>query len=182
MAESLFLRKELQLLGTSITKSDLRAFLGTVGYYRKFIPEYSSRAFPLTEATKKAAPNIVVWNVMLFDAFKYLCNALSDSCVLFIPKSSDEFVLQTDASGYGIGAVLSVMRDGEELPIGYFSRKLSPPERRYAATELECLAVVRSVEHFAVHLIGKPFTVVTIYRSNRPQGTSVPGKFSTLER
>ena len=88
------------------------------------------------------------------------------------PKSSDEFVLQTDASGYGIGAVLSVMRDGEELPIGYFSRKLSSPERRYAATELECLAVVRSVEHFAVR---RPFT-------DHRARTSIPVKFSTLKR
>lgn len=148
-----------------VTKTDLRAFLGTTGYYRKFIPAYSAHAFPLTEATKKTAPRNIVWNDDLCDAFVYLCNALCDSSMLFIPNSSDDFVLQTDASGHGIGAVLSVMRDGEELPVGYFSKKLSPAERKYAATELECLAVVRAVEHFAVHLLGRPFTIVTDHRA-----------------
>ena len=81
-----------------VTKSDLRAFLGTVGYYRRFVPEFAQRAFPLTEATKKTAPNILVWNDNMYDAFAYFCDMLSDKSVLFIPHLSDKLLLQTDAS------------------------------------------------------------------------------------
>lgn len=69
---------------------------------------------------------------------------------------SDKLLLQTDASTKGIGSVLSVVRDGQELLVGYFSKKLN-----YAATELECLSVVHAIDHFAVHLSGHPFTVMT---------------------
>lgn len=148
-----------------VTKSDLRAFLGTVGYYRRFIPDFAQHAYPLTEATKKAAPNIVVWSDIMYVAFCFLCNVLSDASVVVIPCSSDEFLLQTDASGKGIGAVLSVKRNGQELPVGYYSKKLTPAEQKYSATELECLAVVRAIDHFAVYLSGRAFTVVTDHKA-----------------
>ena len=147
------------------SKSDLRSFLGTVGYYRKFIRDYSKIAHPLTEATKKSAPNILCWCTVMYDAFVVLCNCLCDFSVLTLPKVSDQFVLYTDASGVGIGAVLSVERDKEELPVGFFSKKLSPSEQKYSATELECLAVVKAIDHFAVYLWGRPFTVVTDHRA-----------------
>ena len=76
-----------------------------------------------------------------------MCNVLCDVSVLFLPTVSDVFVLQTDASGRGVGAVLSVCRDGDELPVGYFSRKLKPTERKYSATELECLGVVQAIDY-----------------------------------
>jgi hypothetical protein len=87
---------------------------------------------------------------------------LSDVSLLFIPNVFDAFVLQTDASSKGVGAVLSVIRNGEELPVGYYSKKL---EQKYVVTELECLAVVRAIDHFAVHLTGRVFTVVTDHRA-----------------
>ena len=101
----------------------------------------------------------------MYDAFLYLCHALSDCCTLHIPISGDKFLLQTDASGRGIGAILSVIRDGEELPVSFFSKKLKPAETRYSATELECQAIIRGVEHFAVYLTGRSFTVQTDYRA-----------------
>jgi len=65
-----------------------------------------------------------------------------------VPCLSDQFQLHTDASGAGIGAVLNVIRD-EECPVAFYSRQLRKPERCYSATELEALAVVCAVEHFA---------------------------------
>ena len=62
------------------------------------------------------------------------------------PTGGRYIVLQTDASYRGIGAVLSVVRDVEERPVGYFSKKLLPAERNYPASELECLAVVRAAD------------------------------------
>ena len=148
-----------------VTKSDLRSYLGTIGYYRKFIKDYSKKAHPLTEATKKHAPNVLSWSKEMCDAFGLLCNCLADFSVLTLPNESDQFVLYTDASGVGVGAMLSVVRGEQELPVGYFSRKLSPSEKKYSATELECLAIVKAIDHFAVHLWGREFMVVTDHKA-----------------
>ena len=64
-----------------------------------------------------------------------------------------------------MGAILSVIRGGQELPVAYFSRKLKPREMRYSATELEGLAVVNAVQHFDVYLVTHPFVVVTDHRA-----------------
>ena len=91
----------------------------------------------LTEATKKSAPERVVWNSDMNVEFCYLKDVLCSLPSLTLPVPKNEFLLQTDASGVGLGAVLSVLRDGEELPVAFYSRKLQPRERRYSATELE---------------------------------------------
>ena len=144
-----------------VTKHDLRAFLGTVGYYRRFIKDFATIALPLTDATKKNAPTKISWDKGMLSAFSYLCNSLSDHSALVIPNQDDNFLLQTDASGRGIAAVLSVCRGNAELPVGYYSKKLSPAETRYTVTEMECLAVVRGMEHLEVYLLGKEFTMQT---------------------
>ena len=90
-----------------------------------------------------------------------LCNLPS----LTLPVPADEFLLQTDASGVGLGAVLSVVRKGEELSVAFYSKKLLPRERRYSASELEGLAVVAAVQHFQPYLITHPFTVETDHRA-----------------
>ena len=129
-------------------------------------------ARPLIEATKKAAPNNVLWTEEISSSFSTLCNTLSDFCTLTIPCGSDTFVLQTDASGFGIGAVLTVMRDGQELPCGFYSKLMSGAESRYSASEKECLALVRGIEHFDVHLLGKPFVAVTDHKALEALQTS----------
>ena len=74
-----------------------------------------------------------MWSDDMYDALLYLCRALSDCCMLHIPVSCDKFLLQTDASERGIGAILSVIRDGEELPVSFFSKKLEPAETCYSS-------------------------------------------------
>ena len=74
-------------------------------------------------------------------------------------------MVQTDASYSGVGAVLSTTREGQERPIAYFSKRLSSAERNYAASEIECLAVVRAVDQFAIHLLGKPFVIMTDHKA-----------------
>ena len=91
----------------------------------------------------------------------YLRDCLCSAPCLSIPLPSDSFCLHTDASGLGIGAVLSVTRARKEHPVAYYSRKLSKAERNYSATELEGLAVVASIQHFSVYLYGVHFVVVT---------------------
>ena len=147
------------------TKKGIRQFLGLAGYYRKFIRDYAAHSCKLTDATRKSAPERVVWNDVMYDEFCYLKNVLCDVPSLTLPTIQDEFIVQTDASGRGVGAILSVVRGGQELPVAYFSRKLKPREVKYSATELEGLAVVNAVQHFDVYLVTHPFVVVTDHRA-----------------
>ena len=73
-----------------------------------------------------------------------LATPLARACVLTIPNASDSYRLQTDASGLGIAAVLSVIRE-EEMPVAYYSRQLRSSEKNYSSSELECLAVVAAI-------------------------------------
>lgn len=76
------------------------------------------------------------------------------------------FILQTDSSGVGIGAVLSQLdEDDADHPVGYYSRQLRGAESRYTVSEQECLAVVEGVKHFRVYLLGAEFTIVTDHSS-----------------
>ncbi len=87
--------------------------------------------------------------------------ALTSEPVLRAPDFNCPFLLQTDASDTGVGAVLSQVQDGEEHPVVYISRKLSTTEQRYAAVEKEALAVKWAVLELKYYLLGRKFTLVT---------------------
>ena len=148
------------------TKSQVRAFLGLTGYYWRFIPDYSSIAAPLTDLTKKYAPTRVIWSEACEAAFQKLKEILCKAPVLQNPDFNKSFILQTDASDRGIGAVLSQEdSNGEEHPVAYFSKKLLPREERYSTVEKECLAIKLGIQAFRVYLMGRPFVVQTDHRS-----------------
>ena len=106
------------------TKTQVRGFLGLTGYYRRFIPDYATVAAPLTDLTRKSAPNVVQWSDACNHAFEVLNNRLCKSPILSSPDFLKPFILQTDASDRGARAVLSqIGEDGEEHPVGYYSRK-----------------------------------------------------------
>lgn len=109
------------------TKKDVRSFLGLAGYYRRFIPKFAEIAAPLSDLTKKLMPNKVIWTPKHEQAFVKLKSLLTSRPVLHSPDTNKMFILQTDASDTGIGAVLSQSDDvGEEHPVAYYSRKLLP--------------------------------------------------------
>ena len=82
------------------------------------------------------------------------------------PDFTRQFILQTDASNRGVGAVLSQLDDDEiERPVAYYSRKLLPREENYSAVEKECLAIKLTTHAFRVYLLGKPFVIQTDYRA-----------------
>lgn len=92
--------------------------LGLTGYYRKFIPNYASIASSLTDLTRKMEPNKVGWTPACLIAFEKLKSLLCSAPVLHAPDFEREFVLQTDASDRGVGAVLSqVDSTGDDHPI-----------------------------------------------------------------
>ena len=150
---------------TPVTKRDVRAFLGLVGYYRRFVPHFAEISAPLANLTKKREPDKVRWNQECETSFKNLKDALLQKPVLGVADPTKPFVLQTDASNYGLGAVLSQMGDdGCEHPVAFASRKLLPREIQYATIEKECLAIVWALKRFHVYLYGQKFTVETDHK------------------
>ena len=144
------------------TKKDVRAFLGLTGYYRRFVPSYSTIAALLTDLTKKGRPEKGNWSAECQKAFQKLKNVLIEAPVLIIADPLKQFVLYTDASDWGLGSVLSqVGRDEDKHPVAYASRKLFPREQRYSTIEKECLAIVWSLKLFHTYLLGRQFVIIT---------------------
>ena len=143
--------------------TDVRAFLGITSYYRTYIGNYSEIAEPLTRLTKKDTP--FVWGEPQRNAFNTLRKALCTKPILAYPKRGGRFWLDTDASNYAIGAVLSQEQDGELRVIAYASKTLGPTQRYYCATKKELLAVVYFTRHFRHYLMGDVFNIRTDHAS-----------------
>ncbi|XP_058637108.1 uncharacterized protein LOC131543606 [Onychostoma macrolepis] len=139
----------------SKTKKEVRQFLGLAGYYRRFIPNYSELTSPLTDLTKKEAPDPEQCQQAVTRVKAVLCGGP----LLHSPNFSLPFLLQTDASDRGLGAVLSQVVAGEERPVLYLSRKLSKRETRYSSIEKECLAIRWAVLTLRYYLLGREFTL-----------------------
>lgn len=122
--------------------SDIHRFFKMAGWYRRFVPNFSSVVAPLSRLTHKR----VVWNHECDDAFRTIKSHFISAPILFCPDFSRPFTLQTDASSYGLGAVLTQEIVGEEKVIFFLSRSLTKQEQNYSTTEGECLAVVWAVE------------------------------------
>lgn len=88
------------------TKREIRSFLGLTGFYRDYIPDYAAIAVPLSDLTKKGLPNKVTWSEAQEKAYKTLKSAITDRPILHLPDHSKLFILRTDASDVGIGAIL----------------------------------------------------------------------------
>ena len=124
-------------------------------YYCRFIPSFAKIATLLYARTKKDAP--FKWTPQCDDAFNHLKSLLAKAPVLSYLRFGDgqEFILETDASTLGLGAILSQkQKDGSIHPITYSSRQLQRSEKNYGITELETLAIVWSLKHFRPYLYG----------------------------
>ena len=139
--------------------TDVRSFLGLCSYYRKFVPKFSEIAKPLTRLTEKDQP--FTWTSEQEEARLELQKRLLTAPILAYPDPSAEFILDTDASGYGIGAVLSQVQNGKERVIAYGSKSLTKEERRYCVTRRELLAVVYFLKQYRHYLYGQKFRIRT---------------------
>lgn len=147
------------------TKRQVRSFLGVVGWYRRFIPHFSTRAASLIDLTRKSSPNRVVWTDQCSMAFEDLRTCLCKEPILQSPDFSQPFLVQTDASGVGLGAVLLQGPPGEQKPVVFLSRKLFPREVRYSTVEKECLAIKWALDSLKYYLVEKDFELETDHRA-----------------
>nr|KYP41746.1 Retrovirus-related Pol polyprotein from transposon 297 family [Cajanus cajan] len=138
--------------------SFLRGFLGLTGYYRKFIKGYASIDAPLSSLLQK---DNFYWTEQITITFENLKAAITRAPVLALPDFSKLFTLETDASGMGIGIVLSQ----EQHPIAFFSKKLTPRMQRQSAYTREFYAITEAVAKFRHYLLGHRFVIKTDQRS-----------------
>jgi len=144
-----------------ITKRQLRAFLGLAGYYSNFVPNYTDVVVPLTDLTKKREPNVIRWGEAQERAFNRLKVLLSQEPILRMPDFGRPFILQTDASETGVGAVLLQSHEDGKFPVTCVSKKLLPRERNYSTIERECLAIVFAIKRLYAYLYGREFVIQT---------------------
>ncbi|GFW17647.1 retrovirus-related Pol polyprotein from transposon 17.6 [Trichonephila clavipes] len=136
-------------------KTQVRAFLGLSGYYKRYIPEFSVIAAPLTDLlTGQNRKSTVDWNSSCQNAFEELKTRLSKNPVLYSPDFTKPFIIQCDASNLGKGVVLSQVYENEEHPIMFLSKKLSLAEQKYSTTEKECVAIIFAVQKLKCYLDG----------------------------
>lgn len=138
---------------------EVRGFLGLTGYYRRFIRNYGKIAQPLlTELLKK---NQFQWHDGATQAFQELRSAMNQPPMLALPDFSKEFIVETDALGNGIGAVLIQGR----RPLAFFGKALSPAHQAYSIYEKDMLDVVSAIQKWRAYLVGLHFIVKTDHQS-----------------
>ncbi len=143
-----------------------KAYAGLCSYYRRFIKDFAKLAEPLRCLDQSGAP--FVWGAEQQSAFEELKRRLCSELILVHPnfKSANPFVLDTDASGWAIGAVLSQQQsDGSIKPIAYASRSLNQHEWHYAVTRKELLSAVKFMNHFRYYLMGCRFIIRTDHQA-----------------
>ena len=180
------------------TKTDARVFLGKVGYYRRFIKDFSAIAAPWTTVTGKTAgpegkekdKEPLVVTPEMETSFRRLRQCLLEAPILAFPRfnSKEPFIVDTDWSleNNAIGATLSQVQDGKERVIAYHHQKLSKSQAKYPATKGEVLAVLHHLNHWRYYLRHRPFIVRTDHqplkyiRTMEPMDSHVARWLSTL--
>lgn len=145
------------------TPKEVRRLIGTISWYRKFIPNLSNIVEPLTNLTRKKVK--FKWTPECEQSFSEIKNLLVTAPILSCPNFNHSFILQCDASSKALGSVLTQFYDGREHVICYLSRTLTKCEQKYTVTELECLSVLWSVEKLRCYIEGTFFTVITDHHS-----------------
>ncbi|KRH92666.1 LTR retrotransposable element, partial [Pseudoloma neurophilia] len=186
-----FMKREIKILGHIIKKSErgidpqkiefiekcpiprnikeLRSFLGFANYCRSFIPRFADIAQPLNNLLKGKSPRSeceILHTQETTDAFKTLKKSVKEHLIRAQPDFSKRFIVIIDASKTGISGILAqVGEDGVEKIVSCFSRSLSKSEENYSATDLELLAVIKTLEHYRHYLLGKQFSLRTDHQA-----------------
>lgn len=145
------------------TKKNVRQFLGKINFYYKYIENAVKVLEPLHNLLRKDIP--FIWSETCDKAFQNVKKYLCSSPVLQIYDYEKPVFIFTDASGEGFGAVLKQPKENNELhPVAYFSKKLSPAQKKKKAIYLECMAIKETIMYWQYWLIGRKFTVITDHK------------------
>jgi hypothetical protein len=139
--------------------SEIRNFLGLAGYYRRFIPEFSKLARPMTELLKKDKK--FLWSKACERSFRGLKERLTTTLVLVVPDIHKSFTIYCDASRQGLGCV--IMQEGRV--VAYASQQLRPHEQNYPIHDLELATVVHALKIWRHYLIGNKCEIFTDHKS-----------------
>lgn len=156
---------------TPRTPRQVQVFLGTMNYYNRFIKDFSETARPLYALTKLTkVKGKYIWTPECEEAYQTLRQKLMEAPIMSYPRDTGLWVLDTDASGYAIGGVLSQMQvqdDGteQEKVIAYGSRTLQGREQRYCTRRRELLAIVYFVKMFRSYIWGRHTLIRTDHAS-----------------
>ena len=140
----------------------VRRFLGFVGYYRRFIQNVADIATPMVALTGKDVP--FVWDPVCSTAC-HTRDSLIYAPILAFPTETGQYILDTDASNFGLCGVLSQIQGDVECVVSYCSRALRPSQRRYCTTKREMLAAVAMCIQFRSYLRGAKFALRTDHKS-----------------
>lgn len=143
--------------------TDVRAFLGLAGYYRKFVKNFSMISSPLSELLKKETK--FEWGEKEQKSFETLKSSVSTAPVLILPNPSLEYVVDTDSSGYALGAALLQDHGFGLQPIAFMSKKMLDAEKNYTVREQEMLAIVCALKEWRHYLHGNKFKIITDHNS-----------------
>ena len=152
------------------TAKEVRSFLGLCSYYREFLPGYSRISYPmqlLSHWTPGKVKEPFPWGKDQDESFERIKALFRETPVLKYPTEDGHFILDTDASNESIGAALSQVQDGVEVPLAFASNTLSKAQRNYCTTKRELLAVVVYTKKFKHFLWGSDFTLRTDHSSLR---------------
>ena len=143
--------------------TEVRQVLGMGSYYRRFIKDFSTLVSPMSKLLRKGTD--FEWTKSCQEALDKLKTALTGPEVMGYPRDEDGYILDTDASNVGIGAVLSQIQDGRERVIAYGSKTLNKSERNYCITDKELLAVKHFIDYYRQYLLGRKFLVRTDHQA-----------------
>ncbi|GBG88249.1 hypothetical protein CBR_g46816 [Chara braunii] len=135
--------------------TEMRSFLGMTGYYRNFLKNYSIVVAPLTDLTRLGTP--WEWTDRCKAAFRHLKHALTHYEVLKLPDPDKPFIVTTDASQYGIGAVLAQQEGPKLRPLEYMSKKMSSQKLAKSTYEKELYAIYKALTHWRHYPLGRFF-------------------------
>ncbi|CAK1581928.1 unnamed protein product [Parnassius mnemosyne] len=144
------------------TAKEIKQFLGLIGYYRKFIPDFARTTKPLTQCLKKGRK--ITLDTDYINCFEKCKTLLTNDPILQYPDFNKEFILTTDASNVAIGAILSQGPIGSDKPVCYASRTLNESEVNYSTIEKELLAIVWATKYFRPYLFGRTFKILTDHK------------------
>lgn len=144
---------------TPKNQTNIRSFMGLINFYRMFIPNCAEISEPLNNLLRLEVE--FTWTDVCQQAFQTLKDRLIHYPVLRCPDFDKPFIIEVDASGVGLGAVLIQYFDNFPHPIAFGSKTLSKAERNYSTTERECLAILFGIEHFKEYVDGTHFKVIT---------------------